>query len=182
MAICVPIPPTDGILYCFHRTLPPSVIGGLISSLEVFEITGQSLTALTDDTETTIPYRITKLILSPFDRPVLHQRIANRYRVMMAEGFLEEVTALYQQPGFHAELPSMRAVGYRQVWQYLSGDFDLDTCIEKAIIATRQMAKRQLTWLRAQDDGSWFDSGEEIPLPEIMAFLTQNVPELNNNT
>ena len=151
-------------------------------ALEVFEITGQSLTALTDDTETTIPYRITKLILSPFDRPVLHQRIANRYRVMMAEGFLEEVTALYQQPGFHAELPSMRAVGYRQVWQYLSGDFDLDTCIEKAIIATRQMAKRQLTWLRAQDDGSWFDSGEEIPLPEIMAFLTQNVPELNNNT
>jgi tRNA dimethylallyltransferase len=151
-------------------------------ALEVYEITGQSLTALTQDTQTTIPYRITKLILSPFDRSVLHQRIAKRYRVMMAEGFLEEVAALYQQAHYHAALPSMRAVGYRQMWQHLSGDFDLDTCIEKAIIATRQMAKRQLTWLRAQDDGSWFDSGEGLPLPEIMTFLTQNLPELNNNT
>lgn len=151
-------------------------------ALEVFEITGQSLTALTQNTGTVIPYRITKLILSPFDRAVLHQRIAKRYRLMIAEGFIAEVTAFYQQDDYHATLPSMRAVGYRQVWQHLSGDFDLDTCIDKAIIATRQMAKRQLTWLRAQDDGSWFDSGDGPPLPEIMAFLSQNLLELNNNT
>jgi tRNA dimethylallyltransferase len=151
-------------------------------ALEVYEITGQSLTALTQNTETTIPYRITKLILSPFDRAVLHQRIAKRYHIMMAEGFLEEVTALYQQAGYNAELSSMRAVGYRQVWQHLLGNFDLDTCIEKVIIATRQMAKRQLTWLRAQDDGVWFDSGDGLPMPEIMAFLSQNLPELQNKT
>ena len=97
---------------------------------------------------------------------------------MMSEGFLEEVTTLYQQPDCHATLPSMRAVGYRQVWQHLSGDFDLDIAIEKAIIATRQMAKRQLTWLRAQQDGTWFDSGESLPLPEIMSFLSSQLPEL----
>jgi len=150
-------------------------------ALEVYEITGQSLTSLTATTQSVIPYRITKVILSPFDRSVLHQRIAERYREMMSEGFVEEVIALYQQADCHAALPSMRAVGYRQVWQHLSGDFDLETAIEKAIIATRQMAKRQLTWLRAQQDGTWFDTGEGLPLPEILSFLSYQLPELKIN-
>jgi tRNA dimethylallyltransferase len=109
---------------------------------------------------------------------VLHQRIAQRYQMMMSEGFLEEVIALHQRGEHYAVLPAMRAVGYRQVWQHLSGDFDLETAIEKAIIATRQMAKRQLTWLRAQQDGSWFDSSDGLPLTDILSFLASELPEL----
>lgn len=149
-------------------------------ALEVYEITGKSLTELTKSAQSTIPYRITKVILTPFDRSILHDRIAKRYQLMMADGFLEEVEALYQRKDCYPELPSMRAVGYRQLWRHITGEFGRDEAIEKAIIATRQMAKRQLTWLRAQEDGSWFDTGKDIPAAQIMSFLVDQVPELMN--
>jgi len=151
-------------------------------AIEVYEITGQSLTSLTAHNEVTLPYRVTKIILSPFDRSVLHQRIANRYQAMMVEGFLEEVTAFFYRPDCDAALPSMRSVGYRQVWQHLMGEFDLDTSVNKAIIATRQMAKRQLTWLRAQQDGVWFDTGHNLPMLQILSFLAHALPELKIKT
>ncbi len=144
-------------------------------ALEVHEITGKTLTELTQDTATDFPYPIIKIILSPFDRKILHQRIANRYEDMMVLGLIEEVKQLFERPDCHDKLPSMRAVGYRQVWSYLEQAddpaYDQDTLIEKAIIATRQMAKRQLTWCRSQQDGVWFDSGPDLPVVSVIQFL-----------
>lgn len=149
-------------------------------ALEVYEIMGRTLTDLTQVSEATLPYQVTKIVLSPFDRKVLHKRIENRFQKMMASGLLEEVTNLYQLYDNNSELTSLRAVGYRQILQYLAGDYDLETCIEKSIVATRQMAKRQLTWLRAQNDTAWFDSADGIPLSQVISLLTRNIPELNN--
>lgn len=147
-------------------------------ALEVYQITGKTLAELTQDTETALPYRVIKIILSPLDRGVLHQRIANRYQAMIANGFIDEVRTLFERTDCHASLPSIRAVGYRQVWAYLSGEYDQETMIEKAIIATRQMAKRQLTWLRAQQDGVWFDSGADLPTQQVLDYLADQCPEL----
>lgn len=149
-------------------------------ALEIYELSGKSLTALTQAPETLLPYQVTKIVLSPFDRKILHQRIEKRFRMMMGNGLLEEVTNLYESYENHNELTSLRAVGYRQVLKYLSGDYDLETCIEKAIIATRQMAKRQLTWLRAQNDTIWFDSEDSLVQSQVTSYLTRNISELNN--
>jgi len=147
-------------------------------ALEVYEITGKSLTELTADTEESLPYRVIKIILSPFQRSVLHQRIENRYKIMMTNGFIDEVKTLFTRKDCHPDLPAIRAVGYRQAWAHLSGEYDQETLVEKAVIATRQMAKRQLTWLRAQDDGVWFDSGAGLPTDDVLRFLTDQCPEL----
>lgn len=147
-------------------------------ALEVFEITGKSLTELTNVTPNKLPYRIVKLILSPFDRSVLHQRIAQRYNSMVENGFLDEAKVLFKRKDCHPDLPAIRAVGYRQAWSHLSGEYDQEMMIEKAIIATRQMAKRQLTWLRAQADGVWFDSGVDLPVQHIAHYLYEQCPEL----
>ncbi|MDC9725995.1 MAG: tRNA (adenosine(37)-N6)-dimethylallyltransferase MiaA [Gammaproteobacteria bacterium] len=147
-------------------------------ALEVYEISGKSLTELTVTKEDSLPYRIIKIILSPFERRVLHQRIEARYKVMMENGFIDEVKTLFENTLCHPDLPAIRAVGYRQAWAYLSGEYDQDTLVEKAVIATRQMAKRQLTWLRAQDDGVWFDSGAGLPTDAVLQFITDQCPEL----
>ncbi|WP_297809909.1 tRNA (adenosine(37)-N6)-dimethylallyltransferase MiaA [uncultured Methylophaga sp.] len=151
-------------------------------ALEVYEISGKSLTELTAQGDDALPYQVTKIIIAPFERAVLHQRIARRYQQMVADGFIDEVKTLYQRGDCHPQLPSIRAVGYRQAWSYLAGEYDHETFVEKAIIATRQMAKRQITWLRAQDDGIWFDSGAELPETAVKQYLTEQVPELRNNT
>jgi tRNA dimethylallyltransferase len=147
-------------------------------ALEVFEITGKSLTAHTNITASKLPYRIIKLILSPFERAILHQRIAQRYQIMVANGFIDEVKTLFTRKDCHPDLPSIRAVGYRQAWSHLSGEYDQDVMIGKAIIATRQMAKRQLTWLRAQADGVWFDSSVDIPHEQVASYIEEQCPEL----
>jgi len=147
-------------------------------ALEVYEITGKSMTELTVSVETTLPYNVVKIILSPFERSVLHRRIADRYHGMISKGFIEEVKVLYDNENCHPDLPAIRAVGYRQAWSFLSGEYDEAEFIEKAIIATRQMAKRQLTWLRAQDDGIWFDSGPDLPVDAVLRFLADQHPSL----
>ena len=140
-------------------------------ALEVYEITGKTLTELTRDTVANFDYPLLKIILAPFDRKILHERIANRYHEMMVLGLIEEVKRLFNRPDCHEKLPAMRAVGYRQVWSYLKQEYDEETLLEKAIIATRQMAKRQLTWCRSQQDGVWFDSGVDLPVEAVMQFL-----------
>lgn len=150
-------------------------------ALEVYELTGKSLTELTAAQGETLPYKISKIIVAPFDRAVLHQRIAKRYREMVDNGFLTEVQKLYQRGDCHPGLPSIRAVGYRQAWAYLNGELDMETFIDKAIVATRQMAKRQITWLRSQDDGVWFDSGQSLPVEEVNHYLKGQVTQLQNN-
>lgn len=98
------------------------------------------------------------LALAPADRAVLHARIAERLDVMMSEGFLDEVAALRARGDLHTDLPSIRAVGYRQLWSYLDGEVSLDEALDRALAATRQLAKRQLNWLRGWSDLHWIDS------------------------
>lgn len=103
-------------------------------------------------------YRYIKLALAPAERSVLHGIIEQRFRSMMALGFLEEVRRLRARADLHAGLPSMRAVGYRQLWEHLDGACGLEEAVRRGIVATRRYAKRQLTWLRAEADVTWFDS------------------------
>ncbi len=118
-------------------------------ALEIFQLTGQPMSALLDRSQDELPYRVLQLALIPSDRAVLHQRIAARFDAMLAEGFLDEMKALRQAYALRADMPSMRAVGYRQAWAYLEGEIGLDALREQGIAATRQLAKRQLTWLRS---------------------------------
>ena len=117
-------------------------------------------------------HRILTIAIAPKDRVVLHDRIAKRFDAMLKVGFIEEVTQLKQNPALHADLPAMRAVGYRQVWQYLNGEYDYATMRDKAIAATRQLAKRQLTWLRSWPNVHWFHPEEENCVTTIKACIT----------
>ena len=120
-------------------------------ALEVYELTGTPISAWhVKSRKPKLPFRALKLALIPEDRGLLHRRIEQRFNRMLNEGFLKEMESLYQRNELHANLPSMRSVGYRQGWQYLDGDIDLETMREQAIISTRQLAKRQLTWLRSE--------------------------------
>lgn len=123
-------------------------------ALEVYEISGQPMSVLHKQSAgAALPYELLKLALVPSERSVLHERIAVRFKSMLEQGLVEEVHRLRQQyPELTAASPSMRCVGYRQAWQYLDAEFNLPELVEKGIAATRQLAKRQLTWLRAMDD------------------------------
>ena len=118
-------------------------------ALEVFRLTGKPMSALLDRAQSELPYRVLQLALIPSDRAVLHQRIAARFDVMLADGLVDEVEYLRRRHVLTPDLPSMRAVGYRQAWAYLDGDIDMTALREQGIAATRQLAKRQLTWLRS---------------------------------
>ena len=97
--------------------------------------------------------------LAPAERRILHERIERRFDDMLANGFVEEVAALYQRGDLHVDLPAMRAVGYRQLWSHLSQECSLETARDKGVAATRQLAKRQITWLRGWSGLHWLDSG-----------------------
>lgn len=129
-------------------------------ALEVFRLTGQTLTELTGETRAGLPARWLKLAISPADRAVLHQRIELRFAQMVEAGLLEEVEALRRDPRVHAGLPAMRAVGYRQAWQFLDGEFSREELLLRGVAATRQLAKRQLTWLRRLTEVTWLDPTE----------------------
>lgn len=132
----------------------------VLRALEVFRVSGRPISAywaesvndgrgrLAESAIETFPWRLVQLAVIPDDRAVLHDRIARRFHWMLDQGFEKEVQALYQRGDLHVDLPSIRAVGYRQMWHYLEGEVDYDRMVETGIIATRQLAKRQLTWLR----------------------------------
>jgi tRNA dimethylallyltransferase len=118
-------------------------------ALEVFRLTGQPISALQRTNQMDgLGHRLINLALAPVDRHVLHQRIAARFQQMLDDGLVEEVEKLYRRGDLYPELPSIRAVGYRQVWSYLTGEVDFAAMVEQGVVATRQLAKRQLTWLR----------------------------------
>lgn len=121
-------------------------------ALEVYEISGQPLSNFFQQQEAQPQHRYRKLIVAPADRRTLHDKIAKRFDLMLAQGFLDEVKALLARGDLHVGLPSIRCVGYRQAWSYLNGEYDHEIMREKAIIATRQLAKRQFTWLRKEQD------------------------------
>lgn len=143
-------------------------------ALEVIEVSGQRMSELQRQTTgDPLPYRVHKIVVCPEPRSVLHQRIEQRFDQMLAEGFIEELETLNASPGLHPDLPSMRAVGYRQGWQWLDGQFGLDEMREKAIAATRQLAKRQLTWLRREHNALWYD----LQLDGVREDVIQKVGE-----
>ncbi|MCG3730954.1 tRNA (adenosine(37)-N6)-dimethylallyltransferase MiaA [Vibrio cincinnatiensis] len=130
----------------------------LSRALEVYRISGKTLTELTKTKGDPIPFRIKQFAIAPKDRAELHRRIELRFEKMVQSGFEEEVKALYARNDLHPDLPSIRCVGYRQMWEYLDGKSSLDEAIFRGVCATRQLAKRQITWLRSWDDLTWLDS------------------------
>jgi tRNA dimethylallyltransferase len=127
----------------------------ILRALEVYELTGEPISQHHEQAAATSRRPMLKLIVAPEDRAILHERIAQRFRQMMAMEFLAEVERLYRRGDLHAGMPSMRAVGYRQLWQYLADEVSLDEAVERGIIATRQYAKRQFTWLRKEQEAYW---------------------------
>ncbi|AKJ97501.1 tRNA delta(2)-isopentenylpyrophosphate transferase [Pseudomonas chlororaphis] len=154
----------------------------LSRALEVYRVSGLSMTALrqrqsAQSTEAAasglqqLPYTVANLAIAPASRQVLHRRIEQRFTLMLEQGFIDEVVALRKRSDLHAGVPSIRAVGYRQVWDYLDGKLTSAEMQERGIIATRQLAKRQFTWLRSWTDLHWLDSLDCDNLPRALKYL-----------
>ena len=144
-------------------------------ALEVFELTGEPLSVwFQREVENELPFRVVKIIVTSEDRAVLHQRIETRFRTMLEHGFVNEVKRLFMRGDLHADLPSMRAVGYRQLWNYLEGQYDYETMVERGIIATRQFAKRQYTWLRSEEEKTRFEATDPKIMSKVLKHLSIN--------
>jgi tRNA dimethylallyltransferase len=140
-------------------------------ALEVYEVTGKTLTAFwREHSGDELPYRRVKIALMPMDRGNLRKIIERRFDAMLAAGLVEEVEQLYQREDLNAELPAIRAVGYRQIWAMLSGEYGFETMRDKAIIATAQLAKRQMTWLRKENECNVFEP-ESVKLLNLLKNL-----------
>jgi tRNA dimethylallyltransferase len=141
-------------------------------ALEVFELTGQPLSDFHEQgREPPLPYRLIKIILAPEDRVRMQQRIEQRFRAMLDAGFVDEVSALLERGELEADLPALRAVGYRQVRAFLAGGLSYDEMVNQAIVATRQYAKRQLTWLRREEHACWFAAEADAVVEGIGEYL-----------
>ena len=146
----------------------------LSRALEVYRASGVTMSEWrARQIEQRPPWQFFQFAVAPPDRAELHRRIALRLRIMFEQGFVEEVRSLMARGDLHEELPAVRAVGYRQVWQHLQGRYDLDEAFERALIASRQLAKRQMTWLRGWKDLQWLGTGErrEDQLNTVIAAL-----------
>lgn len=141
----------------------------LSRALEVYYISGKTMTELTETAGENLPFNAYQFAIAPADRKILHQRIEIRFQMMLNAGFEDEVRALYQRGDLHPDLPSIRCVGYRQMWSYLAGEISYDDMVYRGICATRQLAKRQLTWLRGWEGVHWLDS--ELPEQSLKAVM-----------
>lgn len=146
-------------------------------ALEVYEISGKPLTAYFADVQQAIPYRIIKLIVAPNDRKILHELIAKRFMHMLEHGFIEEVETLINRGDLSEKMPSIRAVGYRQVWSYLHGEYDKAMMVDKGIVATRQLAKRQFTWLRRETDAVSLQTDQADLLETALRHITASLDD-----
>lgn len=149
----------------------------LLRALEVWELTGRALTDLQAEAAPAgdpFPYHLAQYAVAPADRAVLAGRIAARFHAMLAAGLVEEVRGLMARGDLHPDLPALRAVGYRQVWQYLAGQASYQEMVERGIIATRQLAKRQMTWLRGWDALRWLDAGAPDLVDDTLKLLEQD--------
>jgi len=140
-------------------------------ALEVYRLTGNTLTQLTQIKGAKLAGNVLQLAIAPQERSTLHERIAQRYQQMIALGFEQEVIKLKSRDDLHQDLPSIRCVGYRQMWQYLEGEFDHDEMIFRGVCATRQLAKRQLTWLRNWPDLHWLITDDKTNLDKVLSLL-----------
>lgn len=144
--------------------------------LEIYMLTGKSRTALCAEKHSVLPYNIVPIVLAPSTREILHDRIAKRVDIMLQQGLVDEVFQLRKRADLHENLPAMRSVGYRQVWQFLESEIPKDELRDRIIFATRQLAKRQLTRFRTWPQAKWFNS-DDVDMPEkllghIISFLT----------
>ncbi len=145
----------------------------IIRALEVIELTGRPLSAQQIGVAGRLPWRVLKLALVPRSRAVLHRRIGERFLGMVEAGFIDEVRRLHDRPGLTAAHPSMRAVGYRQAWAMLDGKLAAGEFVKRGIEATRQLAKRQLTWLRKEHDAIVIDPDEPGAGLRLQALVTR---------
>lgn len=145
-------------------------------ALEVYRLTGKTMTQLWAEQEAQeLPFELVNIAVMPQERSVLHQRIEQRFQIMMEQGFLAEVEGLHRRGDLTIEMPSVRCVGYRQLWQYLEGEDTLDEAVFKGVVATRQLAKRQHTWLRGWDDLVIFDSLHKDLLGQTLKYLESEI-------
>lgn len=143
-------------------------------ALEVYEISGKSLTSFFQaDEGDDLPYAYSKIVIEPRQRHTLHDKIAERFKLMLAQGLIDEVEALRQRGDLDESMPSIRCVGYRQVWSYLNGEYDFADMQEKGIAATRQLAKRQLTWLRKEQPDLRLFSEDGDLLAQVLNYCRQ---------
>jgi tRNA dimethylallyltransferase len=142
-------------------------------ALEVYELTGRPLSEQQRGGEA-LPYRVLALAVAPAEREQLHARIHERFHLMLERGLVAEVDGLYRRGDLGPDLPSIRCVGYRQVWSYLAGEVDYPAMVEQGISATRQLAKRQFTWLRSEPDSHWLDSSSPQLLDKVLKLVVQN--------
>jgi len=148
----------------------------LMRALEVFRLTGRPISDFWHEQKQqvdSLPYQFHFFSPEMPSHNIYQSKIEARFRQMLKDGFIEEVQMLKSRPDIHRELPSMRCVGYRQVWDYLEGDLNYDEMIERGVIATRQLAKRQLTWLRAWDDLEWLSGHYAKKLKNLLKFSAQ---------
>lgn len=146
-------------------------------ALEVYRITGKSMTELTAVIDNDLPFDVYQFAIYPDERSELHQRIEQRFNLMMTQGFEQEVVKLYSRGDLHLNLPSMRCVGYRQMWEYLAGELDYDEMVFRSVVATRQLAKRQMTWLRGWDKLHRLQTPSQI---DGEAVIVQNIEQIKN--
>ena len=141
-------------------------------ALEVYDLSGVPMTDFLAR-RTAAPWqgRIIKMVVAPGDRTVLRQRIASRFHAMLEQGLIAEVQALRKRGDLDRDRPAMRSVGYRQVWDYLSSELDYEEMISKAVIATGQLAKRQMTWLRKETEAQWFDALEQKLFSKAITYI-----------
>lgn len=145
-------------------------------ALEVYRVTGRPISEIfRHQSAKTLPYRVIKLVLAPTDRNALQTRIARRFNQMLADGIVSETELLFQRGDLNLDMPSMRAVGYRQVWHYLAGNVTYNEMIGQAVTATRQLAKRQFTWLRRERESIWLDS-EASEVAQTVLKQVGNIP------
>lgn len=150
-----------------------------LRALEVIELTGRPMSEMQEAGRgRELPYRLLKLVLAPKDRKILHKRIEMRFHQMLKQGFEDEVRLLMKKRNLTPDLPCMRSVGYRQMFRYLLGELGWEEMVEKGVIATRQLAKRQFTWLRADHDCYWLDEESGDLLQQTRQLLSQHMPQL----
>lgn len=144
-------------------------------ALEVFRVSGKTMTALHSEGQANpqleLPFNLHFFAIQPEDRSGLHAQIERRFKQMLQDGLLAEVETLHSRKDLNLTLPSMKSVGYRQVWQYLDGELDYDAMIEKSIIATRQLAKRQLTWLRSWKNLQSLSDSSAHSIDRVLKFM-----------
>lgn len=154
------------------RRINPNDAQRIQRALEIHTLTGQAPDALTRASgRTAASYRFYKIALWPGDRAVLHARIAHRFDEMLNRGLIDEVETLRRRGDLNQNLPSMRTVGYRQIWSYLTTKVNYNQMVERAVAATRQLAKRQLTWLRRDQDVQRIDCSGELPLTQVTELV-----------